>query len=217
MAHPNAAATLHRPPALVLSDAPFHAIQRGTPGLDRRLEELGVPKRSLQRDLVVPAGAHLELSTERPSALEPQLRVTPSLEQYKQWIGRQDRAEHDLGAAPAPLRTELADDLQSLDADQLADLERAGQIYLFGDSRQVASYRRSLERLRGPFRAALYAARRVVIEVGARLSVSGDPAILLIEELVLQGSGQLVTTTPTHATFAHLEKLDAPSGHLHLH
>ncbi|MEO1084716.1 MAG: hypothetical protein AAFY88_10790 [Acidobacteriota bacterium] len=212
MTHLHAAEILGATPAQTGFGDPFRAIRHGAPDLDRRLQDLGLTRELLRRDLVVPAGAHLDLSTaaDVASALAPRALETADLAVYKTWIGRADSGEHaahDFGRAPAPWCRPTPSSLAELEAAELADLEAAGRIFLFGDSREVTSYRGVLEQLRGPFRAAVYAARRVVVEPGALLRISGDPAVVLFDELILRGGGRLVTSTPTHATFARLEKL----------
>ncbi|MEM6795443.1 MAG: hypothetical protein AAF725_15810 [Acidobacteriota bacterium] len=189
-----AVATLPGPPGSQGYEAPFNTVQHSSQALSGRLGALEIPRAALARDLTVPSGARLDLTSESASALEPRRIETPSLRQYKGWIGRPDEAAEGLLADPGAE----------------ADLEAAGRLYLFGDSRLVAASDRSaIERERGPFRAAVYAARRVVVEPEAALVVSGDPAILLFEELVLRDGGQLVTYTATHATFGLLRKLES--------
>ncbi|MEO1370234.1 MAG: hypothetical protein AAFX50_23885 [Acidobacteriota bacterium] len=214
MTHLNAADILGATSAHQGFGDPFRALRHGAPDLDRRLRALGLGRALLDRDLVVPSGARLELTTatDAPSALAPRILETADLAVYKTWIGRADagdHAAHDFGPAPAPWRSATPSSVSELDADQLADLETAGRIYLFGDSSRVASYRGVLEALRGPFRAAAYAARRVVVEPGALLRISGDPAVVLFDELIVRDGGRLVTSTPTRATFGRLEKLQS--------
>lgn len=154
-------------------------------------------------DLLVPVGKVVELNDKSVRTI-----VTSSVDEYKDWIGRPDaQADNHAWAMPTQHWSgrRFADKAQ-LSAVEAENIEKAGWVYLFNDSRLVSSYAQAIEDYNGVFEASLYHFRRVIVQPGARLVLRGRPALLLIDELEVQGSGQLETYTTCHASLGHVRK-----------
>ncbi len=157
-------------------------------------------------DLLVPINSTVILE----NGITPRVISTTSIDEYKLWIGRSNDLADDY-AWEMPSKTWDYKSLKSkeeLTKKEISDIEKAGWIYIFNDSNKVASYSKAIEGYYGNFEASLYHIRRLVIQPGARLIVKGDPSILLIDEMEIQGDGQLETYTICHATIGSLRKIE---------
>jgi hypothetical protein len=64
----------------------------------------------------------------------------------------------------------------------------------------------SLDRYTAPFDVAIYVASHLLIEPGAQLVVTGSPAIILVDDLVIRDFGQLVLRVPARVIVRRFEK-----------
>lgn len=64
----------------------------------------------------------------------------------------------------------------------------------------------SLDRYAAPFDVAIYVASRIHIEPGAQLVVTGSPAIILVDDLVIRDFGQFVLKVPARVIVNRFEK-----------
>jgi len=164
--------------------------------------------------LSVERDQHLMLSSDSAdaSAVTPLMLTTSDVDLFKLWIGVPDescRTHTRLQYWPLPTRRWSGRKVSSrLDftADEAADIERAGHVYLFGDSALVRDYRDVIGLYHGTFEAAIYSMSELSVMPGARLSVVGAPAVLLCSKFDLHASGQLVLHTPCHAHFGRVRK-----------
>ncbi|MEJ2675499.1 MAG: hypothetical protein P8011_09970 [Acidihalobacter sp.] len=147
----------------------------------------------------------------------PALPATPvstsNAETYRGWIGGIE------GEMPAHWRVPMAwsgrsvvhrDDLTEAER---RDVEDAANIYFFGDPAHVATYRHAIESCYAPFDAVVYAVRRLKVEAGASLIITGAPTILLAESIELEQDGRLVVIdTPCRVHVGTLTKHGAPAA-----
>jgi hypothetical protein len=220
---------------LALADAPRSGLGR-TPGgaallsppvtaprnRGELMRQLGLTEAIFGPSLVMEAGRHGVLTSDlrEVSTLTPTVLRTSSVEEFKSWLGWGDR---ELLEWPGePVRWELPSQPWSgrpvrssadLTPAERADVEKAGWIYLFGDSRQVCDYRQLIELCHAPFELAVYAAPRLELLPGATLNVKDAPALLLFDEVVLHPGAQLATFTICRAMLGRLEKLEATGQH----
>jgi acetyltransferase-like isoleucine patch superfamily enzyme len=97
--------------------------------------------------------------------------------------------------------------IDELTEEERADIERAGVVYIFGNSQLVAGYREIIEFCYAPFEAAVYVARKVTIHAGASLVVTGMPALLRFSELEIHPEGRLITYVACNGSFELIHKL----------
>lgn len=186
-------------------------------GMSREALPGGRPAVECSTPLLEVGGGTKALLTTDPSgvsALEPRRIETDCIEEYKAWIGVDNETYRQGGASAhrweLPRRPWIgpsAGDPAELAVDELDDVQKALAAYLFADSAEVASYRRVLERLYAPFRAAIYAARAVRIEAGAQLTVVGLPAVLVFQQLDIVAGGQLRLMTVANARIGRLRRI----------
>ena len=187
----------------------------GASGLavDREFEDV-LADYGLNRDdanlneLVVPSGSVLRLS----DLVKPHLRQSADAADLKRWVGLSDAfidANPGLEMPEPPARPwtgHTAASLEALSAEQLSDVQRATENYLFGNSKLARSYKPAIEAFYGPFEVALYLIPRIVIEPGARLEVNGRPTALLCEQFIIQAGGALDLKTIARLWIHELEK-----------
>jgi hypothetical protein len=164
--------------------------------------------------LVVEPGASLEINGSEASPMLRRVLETPSLDQYKAWIGTPDAyIEKGLAQPPKTLPgispSRLEQPKNNLGTADLEDLQRAFDYFVFGNSRVVADYRTAITMHYAPFAAALYACSRVEIRSGASLDFTGLPTILLIDRLIIHQGGCIKFYTPAKAVVSVLEKVGA--------
>ncbi len=167
-----------------------------------------------RESLVLGPGESLSLST-RPgveSAVVPHLLRLDDLDQLKTWIGTPDESfERGVFAIPSelPSRPWSGDtdfDADALTEQQRADIDLAARCYLFGFSPLVDTYRDAIVRLYAPFMVAAYMIRKLRIEPGAELTVSGAPALLLFDRIDLYRGGRVLFYDPFAMWVRHLHK-----------
>lgn len=214
-ARPSAAASLPGHFALALqSEESAAAIQEALARCDAARDIAPV-------SLSVERGQQRVLSSDPAdaSAVAPLMLTTTDVDLFKRWIGAPDescRAHAETHQYwPLPTRAWSGRSVSSrrdFTAEEAADIERAGRVYLFGDSTLVRDYRDVIGLYHGTFEAAIYAMDELSVMPGARLSVVGAPAVLLCSKFDLHAPGQLVLHTPCHAHFGSVRKFcGAPS------
>jgi hypothetical protein len=177
-------------------------------------KRLWIDPGSVARALYVAPNGMLDLTSERSavSAIRPLWRRTDNVDVFKSWVGTPDEecppgstaAEYwPLPAAAWSGRAFCSDELS---ARERADIEMAGRAYVFGNSSCVTSYRDAIQRVTGTFEVAIYAARSVRIASGGQLRVTGEPAVLLFEELEIADGGSLLVQTVCRAAIGRLSK-----------
>ncbi len=162
--------------------------------------------KSAGNDLLVPIDSTVILG----DGIAPRVISTTSIDEYKLWIGRSNELADDY-AWEMPSKAWNHKSFKSkaeLTKEEVSDIEKSGWVYIFNDSNKVASYAKAIESYYGNFEASLYHIRRLVIQPRARLIVKGGPSILLIDEMEIQGDGQLETYTICHATIGSLRKIE---------
>ena len=177
--------------------------------IDDVLVELGLEKNNIPDSLIIDRNAQTHLSSDlnEQSAIIPKILTTNDLDQYKSWIGRDDAGiDNTQWILPtAPWEKRAISDFKELTTEEKENIEKAGWVYLFGNSTLVKSYREIIEFSNAPFEVAIYAARKVTIRSGSSLIVSGTPAILLFEELNIHLPGDLQIYTVCHAKIGTLQ------------
>ncbi len=157
-------------------------------------------------DLLVPINSTVILE----DGIAPRVISTTSIDEYKLWIGRSNELADDY-AWEMPSKAwghKSFKSKEELTKKEVSDIEKSGWIYIFNDSNKVASYSKAIESYHGNFEASLYHIRRLVIQPGGRLLVKGGPSILLIDEMEIQGDGQMETYTICHATIGSFRKTE---------
>ncbi|MCG8367929.1 MAG: hypothetical protein MJA27_31925 [Pseudanabaenales cyanobacterium] len=179
--------------------------------VDDVLTAFGLQKYDILDSLLIGNNVQKNLSSdlEKHSSITPKIFITKNLDQYKSWIGRDDTGVED---TPWVLPTALWNDrkisvVNELTPEEVENVEKAGRVYIFGNSALVRSYREIIEFCNAPFEVAVYAARKVIIKPGGSLIVSGIPAILLFEELEIHSLGNLAIYTVCHAKIGTLQKI----------
>lgn len=76
----------------------------------------------------------------------------------------------------------------------------------------LPDYTHVFERMSVPFEVAVYVAKRLTIDSHATVVVTGAPAILLVEHVVIHDLGRLVLNTPARVVVGRLEKRAATAG-----
>lgn len=181
--------------------------------------DLSIAPRQGRPHLRVNAGNVLHLTTapDAVSAVRPVMRRTASVDVFKRWVGVED--SDDIANSRAwplpsgPWNGRQVRSKQELSAEELADIEMAGRAYIFGCSDAVASYRPMIELVTRSFEVAVYAADRVTIAPGARLLVTGAPAVLLFNDVEIQDGGALHVNAVCRAVFGALRKTAATPHH----
>ena len=140
-------------------------------------------------DLELTAGEHVVAQSQRTL-------FTRDVSILKQWVGFDDAAIRDGRQVPSvvdyaglPSVAALADAKVSA-ADRRAHLDTIQRAFVFGDSAVVEAYRDLLNWHASPFRVNVMAFGRVVLHAGTRLDITGDPAVVMMDELIFRG-GQL--------------------------
>jgi hypothetical protein len=175
-------------------------------------------------DLTIQSGQALMLSEEAGpgSAVEPILRETRALDVFKAWIGVAD-IDYPPGSPlltrwpcpEQPWNGRLVSRHEELTPGEQEDVELAAKAYIFGNSSLVQSYRPAIEACCGPFRARIYPIRRLTVMPGARLAVTGEPAILLVEELTIYETGQIALYAVARTEIGTLRKIAPPPHDWH--
>lgn len=162
------------------------------------------------RDLLISIGETVVIGLEDNLDVKPKILSTKSLDEYKLWIGRtNDRADNHPWETPSkPWGGKEITSKTNLTQTEISDIEKAGWIYLFNDSNKVADYEKAIEQYQGAFKASLYHFRRIVIQPGGRLILKGNPALVLIDEMEIQGNGQFETYAICHTTIGSLRKIE---------
>jgi hypothetical protein len=194
---------------------PWPSIPSGN--FEAGLRRYGVMASKVHGERRVEAGTTAVISggLDLRSALEGQRLVSQDPDQFKRWIGLDEKQLASglyvaLDRTPSrPASPELLRPTEQLRPEELRDVELAMATYLFGDARKVVSWREAIVRHLAPFHAAVYAARRVVVEPGATLAVHGLPAVLLFQELVIRPGGSLRLFTVANAFVESLVKHEA--------
>lgn len=178
---------------------------------------LGVGDQVFLEELTVPTGttAYLSSDPDLGSALAPRSLRTGSIDEFKSWMSLDDeshaRTPERMRWEPpaAPWSGREVSDAEALSDPEREQVERAYWAYVYGDSHLVKSYRQVLERCYAPFEAALYTASRVSVEPDASLIVTGAPAILLLEDLIIEAGGSLEVRAECSALIGRLHKSSA--------
>lgn len=175
------------------------------------LRTLGIEAEHYHDALRVDRGVTLDIA----SAIAPHVVTTWSLAELKSWIG-----VPDAGIDPATFPVDLAQvpdgawngrrvrGLRDLTPAERENVERAANLYVFGYSPWAESYREVVEICHAPFRAQVYPIRSLSVGPGARLVIAGEPAVLLVDDLVLEGGGQLALYTVCRAWIGRLAKIE---------
>jgi hypothetical protein len=161
-------------------------------------------------DLLISIGETVVIGEEMNMLVEPQIISTKSVDKFKQWIGRSNKyADNYPWKMPSKAwNTKKLSSTSELSATEASDIEKAGWIYLFNDATKVADYKNAIEQFRGTFEASLYNFRRIIIQPGGKLILKGNPAVLLIEEMEIQGNGQFETRAICHTSIGSLTKTE---------
>ena len=178
--------------------------------IDDVLAEFGLEKNNISDSLIIDkdASMHLNSDLNQHSAIIPKILTTNDLDQYKSWVGRVDIGiDNTQWVLPtAPWKAKTISDFDELTVEEKENVEKAGWVYLFGNSALVKSYREIIEFSHAPFEVAVYAVRKVTIRSGGSLIVSGIPAVLLFEELNIHSPGNLQIYTVSHTKIGTLQK-----------
>ena len=157
-------------------------------------------------DIIVPENKTVLLS--EVAQRKPELKGTASVKKYKEWLGRPN-ALADEYPWQMPSKEWSGKSFSSKDeltAEEKANIEKAGWIYVFNDSAKVDSYEDAIENYVGSFPALIYNISEVIINKGGRLVIDGDPAVLLIDEITLWNTGQVETRAVCHITCGKIKK-----------
>ncbi|WP_322014705.1 hypothetical protein [Paraburkholderia sp. J12] len=195
-------------PADAASTGQMAAIRRALEQVDAALD---LPAASLT--LETGTRSCLSSNPADRSAVPPVLLKTHSADLYKHWIGVSDEIARAHPEAtrywPLPTRPWSGRAVSSPSGfthDERIDIERAGHVYLFGDSRLVADYREVIELYHGQFEAAVYFIDELTVMPASRLDVVGAPAIVVCDKLDLYESGQIALYTACHTHFGSVRK-----------
>ncbi len=183
-------------------------IEKALSALDRSADET-LPSLTLLEG----QRAVLDSDPTKRSLVEPVMLRTRSIDEFKSWIGvsnavcrarPEPNSYWDMPEARWSGRRVASP--EEFTAQERADIERAGWVYLFCDSDLVADYREAIEYSRGMFEAAVYRIDALTVLPGARLQVGGAPAIVVCNRLELHAPGQIAMYTPCHAHFGSVRK-----------
>jgi hypothetical protein len=188
------------------------------------VKRFGVSAEDFTPEVTIQPGQVLTLSDNAGSTtpVDPILRETRALDVYKSWIGVAD-ADYPPGSPslthwPCPERPWNGRPISretDLTPGEWVDVELAAKAYIFGNSRLVQSYRPAIEACCGPFRTFIYPIRRLTVMPGARLVVTGEPAILLVEDVIIHESGQIAFYAVARVEIGALRKIAPPPGEWH--
>jgi hypothetical protein len=161
-------------------------------------------------DLLVPIGETVVIGVDMNQYVKPETISTNSVDEYKLWIGRSNKkADNHPWEMPSKLWSKKEINAKTnLTQTEISDIKKAGWIYLFNDASKVADYKEAIEQYQESFEASLYHFRRIIIQPGGRLILKGDPALVLIDELEIQGNGQFEAYTICHTTIGSLRKIE---------
>jgi hypothetical protein len=171
--------------------------------------------------LTIHAGERKRFTTDpaHPSLIAPSIRSTGDVDQFRAWMSVSgDRFQAGLDPIPSVFLPERpwargADfTLQELTPAELVDLERAARIYVFGHRDLVADFRAAIVRRYAPFKAALYRAERVEVQAGGELVVEGLPALMEVDELIVEDGGSVTMLTPFRLWTDHLRAGNTRKG-----
>jgi hypothetical protein len=135
---------------------------------------------------------------------------TADTDAYKSWLGVPDEAvrggQLDGVSIDAARPLHPADFFagDSLEGEARAELARVAWVYLFGDSSSVRDYKPAIDRHFGPFAAAVLLVRRIEVQAGARLIISGCPTVLGCDLLIIHDGGQLAVQTVSQVAVGEL-------------
>jgi hypothetical protein len=206
-----------------LTSTPQTVVMRGG-WIEQARASFGLDECNFVDALTVEGDSSCTLTSEagQASAVLPIRISTGNIDVYKRWVGvDDDECPPDSAIArrwqlPGPWRRRNIADISELAPDERADLEKAGWAYIFGHSKLVQSYRHVIEQFNAPFGAVVYPLRKLTVRPGGRLVVTGAPAVLLVDDVELHASGQIITYAVCRAHFGRLEKIDhANSGSPH--
>jgi len=147
--------------------------------------------------------------TAGPDSAIPGCKVcTSDIDEYKNWVGmpNETASDHPWIMPSKAWSGKRFQNKSELSAVEIADIEKAGWIYLFNDSSRVADYRQALQDFNETFEATVYHIKKLVIHPGARFIVEGSPAILLIDEVEIFEGGTFETYTICNAAIGSLSK-----------
>ena len=147
------------------------------------------------------------------SDLRPFVTRTNDLDVFKAWIGLPDAyVRSGKSIAPRDITCAydetFADSSAALNDYEFRGLMLAAGCYLFGDSADVAQYRRAIELRLAPFEIAVYAARRLIFRSGGSLTITGPPAVLISHRIELQSGSTITTQTVSRILSDHLIKVE---------
>ena len=196
----------------------------GIPAFNAVVKRFGVSAEDFTREVTIQPGQVLTLSDNAGSMslVDPILRETRALDVYKSWIGVAD-AGYPPGTPfltrwPCPNQPWNGRPISreaDLTPEERADVELAAKAYIFGNSSLVQSYRPAIEACCGPFRTFIYPIQLLTVMPGARLVVTGGPAILLVEDVIIHEAGQIAFYAVARVEIGALRKIAPPPGEWH--
>ena len=169
------------------------------------LAQLRIDPDAIAQHVVVDGDQHL--NPKQNALLAPVMLQTSDLAVFKSLVGRPD---HNPAKTHWDLPSRVWSGRKVASAAELSEIERqdielAYHNYIYGDAGVVASYKSIIEQLHGQFEIAVYAAKRVTLGPGSVLEVSGAPALLLVDELIING-GRLQFLTACNVRVNKLTK-----------
>lgn len=186
--------------------------QTGRDSVDHALARTGFERADFRwSDLALADGEAISFPHDRArTTLDWRVIETPSLAEFKRWIGFDDGAirERRLAATSVDLAgVETPESLMRNPHSEAAraTLDKVTTAWLFGDSTQVAPYREAIEHFYGPFRAQLIVGSRIVLAPESSLRFEQTPVVFLADEVVLRG-GAMYFSPVSHCTIGRLVK-----------
>ncbi|HEV8020559.1 MAG TPA: hypothetical protein VGP41_04805 [Candidatus Lustribacter sp.] len=188
----------------------WDALERDTDGILQlgsmrdALQRLGFGSDQLRGRLVVDSPIVLAPHVVLDAGGAYRLAYSRRVDDFKRWIGVAD-AEIDAGLiTPQSIRPALSpDEIQRLwSRDQrsaFAETDAAAHWYLFGRARDAAAYQRLLERLRGPFHAALFVLDELHVTSRGALTIEGLPTALAVRNVHIEPGGTVSSYTVLRA------------------
>lgn len=162
---------------------------------------------------------HLTADAAHASLIAPSIRSTDDIDEFRAWMSVSgDRVQAGLDPIPSAFLPERpwtrgADfTAEELTPAEAVDLERAAKVYVFGCRELVAGFRAAIIRRYAPFSAALYRAERIEVQAGGELVVDGLPALVEIDELIVEAGGTVTLMTPFRLRADHLRAGQAREG-----